>query len=80
MTTQPIPRLTKEQAAILGAFTGITFGPFSGIHEYAEKKLGRPIFTHEFAREDLMAELKLAAYEDFLSVCVEQESENEQPV
>lgn len=60
-----VPRLTKEQAAIAGAFTGITFGPFSDIHEYAERVLGRPVWTHEFASKTLSAELKEAARRDF---------------
>lgn len=62
-------RLTKEQAAIIGAYTGTTAGPFSDIQEYAEKKLGRPIFTHEFASEDLSQKLQEAAKDDFLSIC-----------
>jgi hypothetical protein len=71
-------RLTKEQAAIIGAYTGITLGPFSGIHEYAEKKLGRPIFTHEFASRELMDRLKEAAKDDLLSIC-HQEAPNDAP-
>lgn len=62
-------RLTKEQAAIIGAYTGIATGPFSIIHEYAEKKLGRPIFTHEFASQEMMDKIAAAAKEDFLSIC-----------
>lgn len=65
-----IPKLTPEQAAIIGAFTGISAGPFSDIHAYAERVLGRPIWTHEFASERVAAELKEAAKEDFLSICV----------
>ena len=42
-------RLTKEQAAIIGLYTGICCGPFSDIQELDEKLAGRPIFTHEFA-------------------------------
>lgn len=61
-------RLTKEQAAIIGAYTGITVGPFSHIHEYAEKVLSRPIFTHEFASRQLMDELKNASFDDFMKV------------
>lgn len=61
-------RLTKEQAAIVGAYTGVSIGPFSDIHEYAEKKLGRPIFTHEFAWAGVWEELKAACKEDFLSI------------
>jgi hypothetical protein len=62
-------RLTKEQAAIIGAFTGFTAGPFGDIQEYAEKLLGRPIFTHEFAQKELVAELKEAARPDFFAIC-----------
>lgn len=62
-------RLTKEQAAVIGAFTGIAAGPFGDIHEYAERVLGRPILTHEFASHDLWDRLKDAARADFLSLC-----------
>jgi hypothetical protein len=64
-----VPRLTKEQAAIVGAFTGIAAGSFGDIQEYAERVLGRPIWTHEFASKELSAELKDAAGADFLSIC-----------
>jgi len=63
-----LPRLTKEQAAIIGAFTGVCMGPFGDIQEYAERKLGRPIWTHEFASEALSAELKEVARGDILSI------------
>lgn len=68
------PRLTKEQAAIIGAYTGITASNFSVIHEYAELVLGRPVWTHEFASKDLMAELKEAAKADFLSIVYSEEA------
>lgn len=63
--------LTREQAAIIGAFTGVTCGPFSDIHALAEKKLGRPIWTHQLASEALQEELKEAVREDFLAICAE---------
>jgi hypothetical protein len=66
--TEEKTRLTKQQAAIIGAFTGIAHGPFPDIHEYAEKKLGRPIWTHQFGSKDLMAELKEAARDDFMAI------------
>ena len=62
-------RLTKEQAAIIGAYTGFICGPFADIHEYAERKLGRPIWTHGFGHPDLIEELQQAAKEDFLALC-----------
>lgn len=60
-------RLTKEQAAIIGAYTGIACGPFSDIQEYAEKIMGHPIWTHQFP--GLAPAIKEAARADFLSLC-----------
>lgn len=61
--------LTKEQAAIIGAYTGFTAGPFVDIHEYAERKLGRPVWMHEFTSKDFNEKLQQAAREDFLAIC-----------
>lgn len=66
-------KLTKEQAAIIGAYTGISCGPFSDVQGYVEKKLGRPVFTHEFATsfggKELMHEIKEKVKSDFLEIC-----------
>ena len=62
-------RLTREQAAIIGAYTGFLAGPFGDVHELAEQKLGRPIWTHEFANPDVVEQLKVAVTDDFLSIC-----------
>ncbi len=72
-----VPRLTEEQAAIIMAFTGISCGPFELFHEYAEEKLDRPVLTHEFATEELMAEIKEASRDDFLSICCLKKYDNE---
>lgn len=66
-----IPKLTKEQAAIIGAYTGFTAGPFGDIHELAEKVLGRPIWTSEFASEALMKQLSEAVKPQYLAICAE---------
>lgn len=67
-------RLSKEQAAIIGAFTGVSCGPFSDIHEYVEKILERPVWTHEMGQTEVWLEIKAAAREDFLSICHEPET------
>lgn len=72
--TYKMQKLTKEQAAIIGAYTGIACGPFSDIHGLVEKTLGRPVFTHEFASsfggsEELMAEVREKIKPDFLALC-----------
>lgn len=62
-------RLTKEQAAIISAYTGVLCGPFSGMHEYVEKILDRPVWTHQFPA--LSEQIKEKSKEDFLSLCCE---------
>jgi hypothetical protein len=60
-------KLTQEQALILTGYTGImcvkNFGDF---HCDAERRLGRPIWTHQFP--GLNEELRLAYREDFLAM------------
>lgn len=66
-------RLNKHQAAVIGAYTGITAGPFSDIHEYAEKVLGRPVWTHQFADPEIWEELHSASKADFLALTYDPE-------
>jgi hypothetical protein len=66
--------LTKEQAAIIGAYTGICCGPFSDIQDLAEKELGRPVFTHEFAMEETTEELREKVRPLFLAICHREQS------
>ncbi len=65
-------RLTKEQAAIIGAYTGITCGNFGDIHAYVEKKMGRPVFTHEMGIPEFHEKIKKLCKEDFLAICNEE--------
>lgn len=61
--------LTKEQAIILTAITGIMVTKnFSDFHEAVESKLGRPIWTHEFASKEMTAEIKDAFWGDFMEM------------
>lgn len=66
-------RLTKRQAAIIGAYTGVTCGPFADIHEYAEELLGDGIQTITFAGREFAALLKEKAKADFISICHKEE-------
>lgn len=62
-----VPKLTKEQAAIIGAYTGFACGPFSDIHEYCERIMGHPIWTHQFPK--LREKIQEAAKADFIALC-----------
>lgn len=62
-------KLTKEQAIILTAFTGVLCcTSFENFHKAVEEKLGRPVWTHQFGDEYLMKQIKEAFREDFLSI------------
>lgn len=64
-------RLTREQAAIISAYTGYLAGPFSDMHEYIEKVMGRPVWTHEMGGKDFNDQLRAASKSDFLSIVAE---------
>ncbi len=60
--------LTKEQKIILTGYTGILMCEnFSDFHDDVERRLGRPILTHEFAFNNEM--IKELYKEDFLYLC-----------
>ena len=61
--------MTKEERLIVGAYTGALMTDFSDLHEFIEKRLGRPIWTHELADKNIQEELKESVREDFLKLC-----------
>lgn len=61
--------MTKHEKIVVSAYTGILMCDFSALHEYIEKKLGRPVWTHELSSEHLIAEIKEKSKEDFLAIC-----------
>jgi len=65
--------MTKDEAKVVMAYTGISIGEFSEFHGYAEELLGRPIFTHEFGSPSVMMEIKEKAREDFIMLKVTEE-------
>jgi hypothetical protein len=65
-------KLTIEQSAVISAYTGVLCGPFGAYHEYVEKVMERPVWTHEMANPDVMAQIREAAKPDFLALCAEQ--------
>lgn len=65
--------LTKEQAVVLAGFTGITTCNFGLLHEDIEKRLGRPVWTHEFANSVFAEQIKEMYREDFLAMCYKGE-------
>ena len=60
--------MTKKEAAIVSAFTGVLIGEFSEFHEYAEEIMGKEISTLEFADKEVMNKLKELSKPDFIKV------------
>lgn len=65
-------KLTKEQGIILTGYTGRLCCNFADFHEDAEKRLGRAVFTHEFADKDFAANLQALYKDDFLAIMPEE--------
>lgn len=64
--------LTKREAAIVAAYTGFIIGDFTEFHKYAEGLVGHPIWTHQFADENLMKEIHEKSKADFIALDVEK--------
>jgi hypothetical protein len=60
--------MTLHEKVVLSAYTGILMCDFWEVHKYIEKLLGRPVWSHELASEDLLAEIKEKAKNDFLKI------------
>lgn len=57
--------MTEKEKLYLSAFTGyLLIDDFSKFHKFAEEILQRPIFTHEFANDKTIAELREATKEE----------------
>ena len=63
--------MTKQEAAIVSAYTGIMLGKFSDMHEYIEKLLGRSVWTHELGNKELVDKIKELARNDFIKINVD---------
>jgi hypothetical protein len=69
--------MTKKEAAIVSAYTGILIGDFSQMHEYIEKLLERPVFTHELANKEVWNLIKEKSKSDFIGIEIEGGGSNE---
>ena len=62
--------MTKQEAVVIETYTGIcmlTGDDRKLAYEYAEKLLGRPIYTHEFPKYD--DKLKELSKSDLIEIC-----------
>lgn len=62
--------MTKREAAIVTAYTGILIGEFQDALEYFQEITGRMIFTHMLADESFLKEIKDKSSNDFMQIMV----------
>lgn len=61
--------MTKQERIIVSAYTGFLMCDFDDMHNYIEEKLGRPVWTHELADKNVLAEIREKCKLDFLALC-----------
>lgn len=61
--------LSKYQATVISGYTGILMIRFADYHADVEKRVGRPVWTHEFGNKEFSKEVKSMYKEEFLSIC-----------
>lgn len=65
--------MTKREAAIISAYTGVVIGDWTDIHSYINEIMCCPIYTHELPA--LADKIKEKAREDFMKIKVADEIE-----
>lgn len=65
--------MTKQEKIIVSAYTCYLMCDFSDLHKYIEEKLGRPVWTHELANEDVHELIREKTRDDFVKLCQGEE-------
>ncbi len=60
--------MTKQEAAIISAYTGVLVGEISYFHEYTMKLLNRAVHFYEFGDSKFREEIKEKSKKDFISI------------
>ncbi len=61
--------LTVDQAVVISGYTGFLCCNFSELHADVEKRLGYPVWTHQFSGNEMRERLKEIYRDDFIAMC-----------
>jgi len=61
--------MTKQEAIVISAYTGVLMCDFADMHKYIERIMGRPVWTHEMADNAMMEQIRERARPDFVDIC-----------
>lgn len=63
--------MTKKEAAIITAYTGVLIGTFEDYHKYVEQLLEGPVYVHELKDEGFVGTIREKAKADFVSIKID---------
>lgn len=61
-------KLTKEQAIIITGFPGKLACNFGDFHQDVERRMGHPVWSHQFGDKDFAKKVEELYREDFLAM------------
>jgi hypothetical protein len=61
-------KFSKEQAIVITGFTGKLACQFSDFHSDVEKRLGHPVWTHQFGDKEFAKKVAELYHKDFLAM------------
>lgn len=61
--------MTHQERLVVSAYTGFLMTDWRLVHPFIEERLGRLLWTHEFADGNLWEEIREKRKPDFLALC-----------
>lgn len=65
--------MTTAEKVVVSAYTGYLMCDFYFVHQYIERVMGRPVYTHEMGTDDFEKALREKVKPDFLKICKGEE-------
>lgn len=65
--------MTTAEKIVVSAYTGYLMCDFDLVHQYVEKVMGRPVYTHEMGSDLFFNKLHEKVKPDFLKICKNEE-------
>ena len=61
--------MTQNERLIVSAYTGVLMTDMDQLHDYINRVLGRPVWTHELRDEKVLKEIQEKVRPAFLALC-----------
>lgn len=65
--------MTKREAAIVSAYTGVLKGSFFELKEYMDEILGCSAWTQALSGKEIWEEIKERSKKDFINIVIKEE-------